>query len=271
MLRKRYYLLNVQLSAFLIIVTFVFTSVSLAEGRIQFNQYIVWPEATYEKHKLLLLKGSTNHWSNEPFQIAESSNPIITPSFVVRNEGNSWYVWTELEKISGRLRCRIKKQGKWNQPINIVTNTSSDMAPSMSLDHKGRPWLVWSGTNNNDDDIYYSRWLDNRWQKPLQVNTDDEWPDILPTIERDETNRMLVKWLGYDGQRYIKFFSYWTGSEWSEESAVKHTPKKRKELIDIDLTKLPDIIPEGTRGYLYDRTSQSGIGFKKRGVNNEVK
>jgi len=264
MLRDSYHFSNIRLIFFFVSLAPLFTSVSLAEDKIQFTQYVVWSETNHEKHQLLFLKGDGSHWSNEPILIAESSNPIITPSFVVRNDGSSWFVWTELDRIYGSLMYRIKDKGKWSQVRNITTNTSSDMAPSISLDSKRQPWLTWSGTGNNDDDIFYSHWLDNRWQKPLQVNTDDEWPDILPTIERDEENRMLIKWSGYNGQRYIKYFSYWTGSEWSKESVVEHTLKKGKALVDIDLTELPDIIPEGTKGYLFDRISQSGIRFTKR-------
>lgn len=186
----------------------------------------------------------------------------------MRNDDKAWFVWTELDKLSGRLMYNVKNKGKWGHSINITTNTSSDMAPSICLDLKGQPWLVWSGTDDNDDDIYYSRWLNNRWQKPLQINIDDQWPDILPTVERDEDNRILVKWSGYNGQRYVQYSSYWTGNKWSRESVVKHKLKRRKDSIDIDLTKLPEIIPEGTKGYVFDSTSLSGKGFKKRRISN---
>ena len=179
-----------------------------------------------------------------PEMIEESDKLIIVPTLSVKHDGDIYAAWTELNGDQGRIRYKIKRNGVWKSSQELMTATSSDMAPAIAIDTLGIPWIVWSGTDKTGDDIYFSRWIGNQLQPPKRVNSIDEWPDILPSITVDSRKRITVTWLGYNGERYVKYSCYWTGTSWSQESVVGEIPL---ETVYSD-QDLPDFIPEGSHG-----------------------
>ena len=211
---------------------------------------IVWSQSDADRYVLKMSLKQNNQWS-APEQIEESDNLLVVPTLSVDKGGDIHAAWTERNEDQGRIRYKIKRNGSWGPSQELMTDTASDMAPASTIDASGILWLVWSGTNETGDDIYFSRWIDDHWQTPERVNEKDEWPDILPSIAVDAQNQITVSWLGYNGDRYVEYSSYWTGKNWSPEEVVEtislKTAATSQDASDQDL---PDFIPEGSRGSL---------------------
>lgn len=220
--------------------------------------HIVWSQSSLNRYSLKMSIKRNNQWST-PEIIEESDNPIIVPALSVKQGGDIYAAWTELNGVQGRIRYKIKHNGAWESTQELNTSTSSDMAPAIIIDSFGIPWLVWSGTDETDDDIYFSRWIGNQWQPPERVNDNDKWPDILPSIAVDSRNRITATWLGYNGKRYLKYSCYLTGKNWSRESVVGEIPDE----AGLSDQELPNFIPEGSQGSLRSGESKPIHKFVK--------
>lgn len=214
------------------------------------EDYIIWTQMETTGISLNLSSKQEGIWSSLIFTVEESQNPIIVPTLSVNPNGDIWVAWTELRGDQGRLRYRIKENGKWGTSDDLITKTTSDMAPSICLDTDGVPWMVWSGTDETDDDIYASRWLDGQWQAPEIVNEDDGWPDILPIISVDEQNRITVTWQGYNGKRYVQYTTYWTDQGWSPEEVMDGESK----VAQNPAQDIPEFVPFGSQGAVFRDT-----------------
>jgi hypothetical protein len=239
---------------------FIFLVLLGAPAFSQDTPHIIWTENDAGRHSLKMRSKIGSQWSKSVVKIEESQNPIIGPTATMNARGDTWVAWTELSGMNGRLQYRIQRGGRWGAAAEVPTQTTSDMAPSMIVDPQGIPWMVWSGTDETDDDIYFSRWIGSQWQKPERVNEDDGWPDILPSIELDSQNRVRVSWQGYNGDRYVQYAAYWNGQGWSREEVIRMgivEPQKSTA------PPLPDFIPPESQGCLIYGKSQAARRFRK--------
>jgi len=226
----------------IVLISTLITVTAMAQKK---DEHIIWSQSIVNRYSLKMSIKHNNQWST-PELIEESDKLIIVPTLSVKHDGDIYAAWTELNGDQGRIRYKIKRNGAWESSQEMMTATSSDMAPAIVIDTFGIPWIVWSGTAKTGDDIYFSRWIGNQWQPPKRVNNNDEWPDILPSITVDNRKRITVTWLGYNGERYVKYSCYWTGNNWSQESVIGEIPP---ETFNSDKV-LPDFIPEGSHGSL---------------------
>lgn len=220
--------------------------------------HIVWSQTSVNRYNLKMSSKHNNQWS-APEMIEESEKPIIVPTLSAKQGGDMFAAWTELNGDKGRIRYKLKRNGAWESSQELMTATSSDMAPASIIDSYGILWIVWSGTDETGDDIYFSRWIGDRWQTPQRVNTKDEWPDILPSITVDRSNRITTSWLGYNGERYVKYSCYWTGNNWSQENVVGEIPFETTSSSQ----DVPGFIPEGSQGSLLSEESKTIHKFVK--------
>ncbi len=220
--------------------------------------HIVWSQTSVDRYSLKMSSKHNHQWSS-PELIEESDNPMIVPTLSKKQGSDMFAAWTELNGDRGRIRYKLKRNGAWESSQELMTATSSDMAPASVIDSFGTLWMVWSGTDETGDDIYFSRWIGNRWQTPQRVNTKDQWPDILPSIAVDSQNRITASWLGYDGERYVKYSCFWTGKAWSREDVVGEIPFEAASAGQ----DLPDFVPEGSQGSLRFEESEPIRKFVK--------
>jgi hypothetical protein len=188
--------LLVFLSMFLVVTGTLATP--LAMGKNNEGHLIVWSQSDPGLYSLQMSRKQNNRWS-APEIIEESDRSIPLPVFSEKKNDFIFVVWTELNGDKGRIRCKIKRDGAWGSVQEMMTVTSCDMAPVSIIDSSGVPWIVWSGTDETDDDIYFSRWMDNQWQQPERVNEDDGWPDFIPqgsqgsfrSVDSDQVRRFV--------------------------------------------------------------------------------
>ena len=225
----------------------------------EFEAFVVWSQARDSKCELKVSRKMNQRWS-VPETIEKSERIMLSPSLSMMKNGNLSVFWTEFDGVHGRIHYKIWRNGVRGPRRSLVTTTYSDFAPASIVDPQGVIWLVWAGTDETDDDIYFSRWINNHWQKPKMVNTNDAWPDILPSIIIDSQNQISASWLGYDGDAYVRYSSSWTGKKWSHET-VSDGMSTAESIIEA---YLPDFIPEEGHGRIFFGASKPFRTFIKR-------
>lgn len=86
---------------------------------------------------------------------------------------------------------------RWSDPERLPPAPGEPMAPAIALDRLGRPVVVWAAGDGNDAEVWMSRRLAAaRWSKPIALS-DNDVPDIQPSIARTATGRLLVAWSTY--------------------------------------------------------------------------
>lgn len=180
------------------------------------NAILAWGKMENHGSNIYFSQRMHQKWS-KPKRLSFSDKPQILPTLASNAKGEIWVAWTELNNFGGKLKFRHYQNGEWDLPKSIESHSTSDMAPSAIVDGYGDAWLVWSGTDQTDDDIFFSRWENGHWTSPAKVNTDDNWPDILPQLSMTGTGMPRVTWSGYDGNKYSTFYSDWTGTNWGPE------------------------------------------------------
>gem|GEM_PF-1190774 len=177
---------------------------------------LVWAEFDGEDYEIYYSSLRDNLWTPK-LQLSNASYTDILPCVSSGTDGLIWVVWTALVGSKSQLFYSNFDGKSWSYPTPITTNLSKNMAPSIIVDNANIPWIVWAGFDGQDDDIFFTRWNGYDWDVPLRVNKDDSMPDILPLIGVDSEGNPWLEWSGYDGKKYINYFSKWTGAEWSEE------------------------------------------------------
>jgi len=224
-----------------------------------------------EKHGSNIYFSQRTHqkWS-EPKRLSFSDKSEILPTLASNTKDEIWVVWTELNNLGGKLQFRHYQNGEWGLPRSIKTHSTSDMAPSAIVDANGDTWLVWSGTDQTDDDIFYSTWKNGHWTSPLRVNTDDNWPDILPQLSLTSTGMPRVTWSGYDGKKYSTFYSHWTGTNWGPEKvsdeSVGHLSDSMAKSAGTDMAAIISDLPD----FVTD-INQATIHFRRQGKANTIR
>ena len=131
------------------------------------------------------------------------------------------------------------------------------MSPSIIVDHQDVVWIVWAGFDEQDDDIFFSRWNGFNWEIPLRVNQNDSTPDILPVIGLDEGGNPFVYWLGYRNGSYRVYYSKWNGLEWEYETEAGDEKIYNTVIINDRsvIPALPGFISELNKASLHIRNN----------------
>lgn len=178
-----------------------------------------------------------------PFAVTQNKLNDATPAIVGDAQGNHWVMWSEANgDVATSLVYRVKEadDDNWSDPKPFETGLVNNSMPSLLRDESGQLWCFWAGVDGEDDEIYYSRFVAGKWQKPLRLNPiDNKVPDILPqpTIKNGKPS---VAWLGFDMQsrQYRHFRSDWDGKKWTKPRHEIVSPFSAKTL-DKKI-KIPD-------------------------------
>lgn len=219
---------------------------------------LAWIEPAKNGYNLYFSERTERVWS-KPEITLNTSVPIITPA-ISSDESSSWIVFVETNGSIGRIKVIKSDDEKWHKQPDINSNTQNDWGPTIIIDSKGTPWLAWTGYDGTDDDIYYTYWKGNEWKKPEKVNTDDGWPDTLPILALNKEGAPEVRWSGFNGSKYIRYFSTWDSSRWSQEAEAIN-PFSAPLALQTDL---PSFLTDKTHAALHIR-NPSGIQSTRLG------
>lgn len=182
---------------------------------------VVWASSDGLREELYFATQREGKWS-EPVKITDDNADNLHPCLDRGSDGKNWLVWTAIEQGGYEVRYAVEADGKWSDPQTLPTGLPSNIAPTVIVDVSDIPWVVWSGNNGiTNDEIYYTRYIDGKWQKPQLVNVVNDVPDVLPVISVNQKGKYLVNWDGYRDGMYRKLQAVWNGNGWGPEKRVE--------------------------------------------------
>lgn len=248
--RKNLYSNSVNLIIFITLViylllSFVPANTSFAQdGTSNTQADLAWAEFDGEDFEIYYGYFNGGVWSPK-IQLSHNRSEDIFPSISSGADGVSWVVWSAFDGSNSMLVYSNSGENTWSVPQKISTHLTSNTAPSIAVDNSNTPWIVWAGNNGQDDEIYFTRWNGRSWDEPTQVNREDTTPDILPKIGIDANGNPFVIWSGYDGEKYIDYFSGWRKTEWGDESiAVEQMYRSLTEDSGRQIPELPEYLTD---------------------------
>lgn len=217
---------------------------------------LVWGQKDNMKHNIYFSQQVDGKWAT-PIVLASGDHPNVLPTLIKNFRNEVWVVWIGLDNGKGTLRYRHLQNGEWGGVAEIQTSTETDMAPSLQVDAHGVAWLVWAGVDG-DDDIYFCHWTEAGWTVPQLLNLDDFWPDILPRLAINENRQLQVTWSGFNGKRYVDYFSIWDGQQWTLEKEHDTLPDGEKVSSKTG-DYLPQFVDDASQAALYlEKTDGQG-------------
>ena len=215
---------------------------------------LVW-QAQGEKSFDIFYSNFVNDEWTEPFAVTQNKLNDATPAIVGDAQGNHWVMWSEANgELATSLVYRVKEAGEnsWSDPKVFETGLESNSLPSLLRDKSGQIWCFWAGVDGEDDEIYYSRFIAGKWQKPTRINPqDNKVPDILPQPTLKD-GKPSVTWLGFDttSRKYRHFRTDWDGKNWTKPRLEIASPFSAKTLDQK--IEIPVELNDGLHS-LYDR------------------
>lgn len=214
---------------------------------------LVWQAQGKKSYDIFYSNFVNGEWT-PPFAVTQNKLNDATPAIIGDAQGNHWVMWSEANgEVATSLKYRVKEAGidSWGDPKLFETGLENNSMPSLLRDETGQIWCFWAGVDGEDDEIYYSRFIAGKWQKPSRLNpNDNQVPDILPqpTIKNGKPS---VAWLGFDinSRQYRHFRTDWDGKKWTKPRFELISPFSAKTL-DKNI-KIPVEINGGLHS-LYD-------------------
>ena len=234
---------------------------------------ITWSETsdgTYHVFYTALSADNTT-WSAK-VKLSKSSALNVAPAISSGTDGTVWVAWSSVRGRTSQLKICFFDGVGWSDPEEIPTaGLTSNTGASIFVDQSNRPWIVWSGFDGTDDDIYFSRWDGEVWEAPSRIHIDNDTPDLLPIIVGNKDNHPTIFWYGFNGEKYVRYTSRWTGHCWSdtEISLEKSAFKVENNILASQIPSIPDFIKEPGKAVVHFRNMGAGqsIPLRELGTN----
>ena len=185
---------------------------------------IVWSQSDTSGTQIYFstYQAGSDSWT-EPVKVTDDANKNGHPVIDEDSSGKRWLVWVAGTAGSSMIRYAVDSDGSWSAAQTVPSSLQFNVSPSVVVDNSGNPWVAWSGNSGGQDEIYCSSYQDGSWTTPVQVNSTNEVPDILPEITLDGKGEPQITWQGYRDGDYVQLQSTWDGKKWSDETQVSST------------------------------------------------
>lgn len=168
--------------------------------------------------EIFLLHGDDDRWARHPIPSGRLSSRS-RPRILANGDRLSGLVWLE-GSGSGSLGVRSARWSAdgWSEPAWVSKpGSGSQLALTASALADGSWLAVWSYFDGKDDEIVFSRLDSDLWSRPQRVSTDNDIPDITPTLAPTARGAVLA-WSRYDGNDYRLRVARFEDGEWREEA-----------------------------------------------------
>lgn len=196
--------------------------------------HIAWAERVGDHYEIFHANRTEAGWHG-PTRITENAVSDVMPAISFGNDGIGWMVWTTMEENSSTLSYSVFSNGGWSEATPVFTGMKSNTAVTLVIDAFNIPWIAWAGFDGRDDEIFFSKWNGSSWDAPQQINTDDQTPDIFPTLSLGADSTLSIQWQGFDQGTYKNYSSRWNGSRWSSEEKSGPGTEQRALFSPADL------------------------------------
>lgn len=192
----------------------------------------------------------------EPLQLTNGNADNILPCVVTTPDGKKYVVWTAMEGADLAVHYAAFNGTAWSEAQAVPGLPELSTMPFVAVDDAGALWLVFVGNDgSHHDDIYCIQLQKDSWGKALQVNAENDVPDVNPFIEIDQDGVVLVTWEGFRGNGYTLLTARWLGDRWSEEQALRpeEVEQLQQERRQAEEEPLPEFVED--RSMLFIRSN----------------
>ncbi len=212
---------------------FIFTILVMTSSALANEVEFIWAEDHPDGSKIYTSEYREGEWQEKTL-IAEDENLNILPALGSDSKTNRLAVWVTITPNGNSvLKFSFKREGDW-QHSRILTNLfKTNLAPVIIFDSQDSAWVFWSANDGNDDDIYMSHIANNRWIQPVEINSDNDVPDILPKAGLDESDNIWVSWQQLqDDMTYREVSKKLVDGNWT--GAQKHQIKIQEDKSEFE-------------------------------------
>lgn len=213
---------------------------------------LVWAENDGLRYEVYASSFNNKRWS-EAVKVTDDNADNLHPCVDTGSDGDGrkWLVWTAIDQDGPTIKHAVFDKGQWSEPETIPSQLSSNIAPAVMVDTSNIPWVVWAGNDGDDDDIYFTRFIREKWEDVRQINESNDVPDVSPLIELSETKQPQVTWEGYHNGKYRLVRSTWDGKRWGQQVELEEEHlQDEEEQPEKDIPLLPDFVQDREQVFL---------------------
>jgi len=214
----------------------------------QAHYSLVWTADYDEGEQVFFSSDEQKHWSL-PVQVSSATGMVFHAVSSSGSDGNKWAVWSEQNERGSFLLFSVNNSNRWLPSRRIETGMTNNKFSSMVVDTKNNPWIAWTASKESYSDIFWCKWNGNRWGRVVKAHSDNNVPDINPSLVLSESGDVLLSWKTIKDGGYVTVSQVWDGSNWnmvSEEIIEKSTMNIISAATTLSLPKNFDEDPRKT-------------------------
>lgn len=141
-----------------------------------------------------------------------------SPSLEFSYQNESWIAWINYsQKRYSVLVKNITSGQLWRI---TPPSASSVHSPQLIMDSLQRLWLFWVGRLGECDEILYTYFDGQTWNKTSSLNRNPTLPHFSPSVWLGVNGFPHLIWSAYDNLDYEIYYTYWNGHGWQKEKAL---------------------------------------------------
>lgn len=183
---------------------------------------LIWSETSDEGSTIYRSK-YRNTSLVKKITVVHDSNLNILPAISTSKNGSTMIVWSRITSKGSVLDYILTPVKGRETRGTFETPMATNLAPVIVHDNDHIPWLFWSANNGEDDNIFFSRFISKKWQKPIQINAKNSVPDILPEAGVTKDGTIWVSWQQMSNDSYIELTKTFDSLASSKNNEYQHT------------------------------------------------
>jgi len=198
----------------------------------------------------------TDQWQQPVVLTKNSTTDDFSPAILRIDNDRALVIWKELVGLDASNLLfsfiHFKTDGSVESVSDsqtLKTKTAHQASPTLLRDLQGRIWGFWVGFNGKDDDIYFSRFVDNRWMEERRLFAqDNDVPDLRPTARLNVAGVPELRWrqFSFDKGAYIDVYAVLEsenedGARWSDPEEYVINPLEKSPRFPENFA-LPDAV-----------------------------
>jgi hypothetical protein len=162
---------------------------------------LTWNDNTSGNYEILLSQSTDSGftWSS-PANISNSLGISSIPTIDVDGIGYIYLAWQDYTTDNFEILIKYSPDNgaTWSSPINISNDSGHSVNPVIVCDNSGNLYLAWDNRTPGNDEILFSRSIDNgsSWSLPMNISN-NTGNSVSPAITMDSTGNLYLVWEDY--------------------------------------------------------------------------
>jgi len=210
---------------------------------------LVWTQYDGLREEIFLSTYAKGKWE-PPVQLTDDNAQNLHPAVDTDANGIQWVAWTAIEDGTSSICAMSINRHNEKSEIHVVSaDQPNNIYPTVIIDYDNIPWIIWSATVGTNDDIFFSRYHEHKWQKPQPLHQPNNVPDVRPVVELSDDGLPVVEWQRFIDGGYQDVSSSWQGTRRSVPVLVEQkdtiSPQSEEPLDVEEQLSLPDTTKTG--------------------------